>query len=101
MSSTQIPFNQSAYPKYNRQKKKFPAYFIEKLNQAENDVAQDPLIGEEKTGTLKGIWVYKFKALDLLVLLAYQVDQKAREVIFVAIGGHENFYRDLEQYLRG
>lgn len=100
MSSAQKPFKQSAYPKYNRQKKKLPAYFIEKLNQAENDVAQDPLIGEEKTGTLKGIRVYKFKVLDLLVLLAYQVNQEAGEVIFVAIGGHENFYRDLEKYLK-
>ncbi|MFH1504146.1 MAG: type II toxin-antitoxin system RelE/ParE family toxin [Candidatus Omnitrophota bacterium] len=93
------PYSQSAYPKYNRLKKKFPAYFIKKLNEAEDDAALKLLIGEEKTNALKGIRVYKFKVLDLIVLLAYQVNQKQKEVIFVAVGGHENFYRELQQYL--
>ncbi|MCK4423125.1 MAG: type II toxin-antitoxin system RelE/ParE family toxin [Candidatus Omnitrophica bacterium] len=39
--------------------------------------------------------------LDLLILLAYQVNKEEQEVIFVAVGGHENFYKDLKQYLKG
>ena len=61
----------------------------------------DPFIGVEKTGTLRGIRIYKFKAFDQLILLAYEVDMVGRDVIFIAVGGHENFYRDLEQYLKG
>ena len=94
-------YHQNAYPKYNRQKKKYPPIFREKLNEAEDQVALSPEIGEEKTGELKGIRVYKFKILDLLILLAYQVNKEEQEVIFVAVGGHENFYKDLKQYLKG
>ena len=70
-----------------------------KLNEAEEQVAIDPSIGEEKKGDLKGIQVYKFKVLDQQILLAYQVNKDKREVVFVACGGHESFYRDLKQYL--
>ena len=63
-------------------------------------MALNPGIGEEKRADLEGIRVYKFKVLDLLVLLAYQVNTKKKEVTFVAVGGHENFYRDLKEYLK-
>ncbi|MBU1127765.1 MAG: type II toxin-antitoxin system RelE/ParE family toxin [Candidatus Omnitrophica bacterium] len=99
MSLTQ-PYQQSAYPKYNRVKKKFPALLRKKLNEAEDHASIDPSIGEEKKGDLKGIWVYKFKVLDQQILLAYQVSKDKREVIFVACGGHENFYRDLKEYFK-
>lgn len=93
-------YKQSAYPKYNRVKKKFPPVMIKKLGMVEDQVALHPMIGEEETGELNGIWVYKFKMFDLLVLLAYEVDRKNKEVIFVAVGGHENFYRELKNYLK-
>ena len=93
------PYQQKAYPKYNRIKKKFPPLLKEKLNEVEYQIALDPLIGEEKTGALKGVRVYKFKVFDQENLLAYQVNKDKKEVIFVAIGGHENFYRDLKRYL--
>ena len=93
------PCKQSAYPKYNRIKKKFPDVLRKELNKAEDQVARDPSIGEEKKRDLKGIHVYKFKVLDQQILLAYRVNKNKREVIFVACGGHENFYRDLKEYL--
>lgn len=98
MSSKQH-YQQSAYPKYNRIKKKFPTLLRKKLNQAEDHVAADPSIGEEKKEDIKRIRVYKFKVLDQQILLAYQVAKNKREVTFVACGGHENFYKDLKQYL--
>jgi len=94
------PYQQKAYPKYNRIKKKFPPFFREKLNEAEDKVAIDPSIGEQKTGGLRGIRVYKFNLFDQEILLAYELDKNNKEVIFVAVGGHENFYKDLKQYLR-
>ena len=70
------------------------------LNEAENEIAINPSIGEEKRGDLKGMRVYKFKVFDQQILLAYQVDKDKKEVIFAAAGGHENFYRDLKEYLK-
>ncbi|MFO7828657.1 MAG: type II toxin-antitoxin system RelE/ParE family toxin [Bacteroidales bacterium] len=93
-------YKQSAYPKYNRIKKKFPLLFRKKLNEIEDKIAINPLIGEEKKIDLKGIRIHKFKLLDQQILLAYQVEEDKKEVIFVAVGGHENFYRDLKNYLK-
>lgn len=98
MNSVQ-PYQQKAYPRYNRVKKKFPPIFRQKLTEAEDAIALNPLIGEEKIGDLVGIRVYKFKLFDQQILLAYQIDESKKEVIFTAVGGHENFYRDLKQYL--
>ena len=98
--SPSLSYQQSAYSRYNWIKKKFPALFREKLNEVEDEIAINPSLGEEKRGDLKGIWVYKFKSIDQQILLAYQVDKDKKEVVFVAVGGHENFYKDLKQYLK-
>lgn len=87
-----MPYRQKAYPRYNRIKKKFPPLLRNKLNEAEDRIAAEPLLGEEKTGDLKGIRVYKFKVFDQHILLAYQLNRDKKEIIFVAVGGHENFY---------
>jgi mRNA-degrading endonuclease RelE of RelBE toxin-antitoxin system len=93
-------YNQLAYPKYNRIKKKLPPLLVKSINKAENEIAKNPSIGTQKHGDLKGLYVHKFKPFDQKLLLAYEVNNKKREVIFIAIGGHENFYRDLKQYLK-
>ena len=93
-------YTQLAYPKYNRIKKKFPPLLVSFINDAENEVAKNPSLGIQKHGDLKGIHVYKFTPVDQELLLAYEVYNKKEEVIFIAIGGHENFYRDLKQYLK-
>jgi len=98
--SSSLPYQQNAYPRYNRIKKKFPRLLRKKLNKVEDEIAFDPSLGKEKGGDLKGIRVYKFKAFDQQILLAYQVNKDKKEVIFVAVGGHENFYRDLKKYLK-
>lgn len=94
------PYEQKAYPAYNHTKKRFPSFFRKRLNEAEDEIAIDPFIGEEKAGDLKGIRVYKFKIFDQQILLAYQIDSHRKVVMFMAVGGHENFYRDLKRYLR-
>lgn len=94
-----LSYQQNAYPRYNRIKKKFPPLLRKKLNEAESEIAENPLLGEEKTGDLKGVRVYKFKVFDQQILLGYQIDKDKKEITFTAVGGHENFYRDLKEYL--
>lgn len=43
--------------------------------------------------------VYKFSHERLTHLLAYRVQTRSRQVQFLAVGPHENFYRDLQRRL--
>jgi len=61
-------------------------------------IAADPLIGEEKKGDLRGIFIYKFKIKSIQYLLSYRITKTALELIM--IGPHENYYRDLNGYLK-
>lgn len=60
-------------------------------------IAQDPGIGEQKKGDLKGVIVYKFKMVGQITLLAYSYDQDALTLRLLGLGSHENFYRDLKR----
>lgn len=59
-------------------------------------IVKDPKIGTEKKGGLAGVFVYKFKVQKQEILLAYEWDSKTR--LLMALGVHENFYRDLKKY---
>jgi mRNA interferase RelE/StbE len=61
-------------------------------------IAVNPSIGEEKKGDLKKIFVHKFKIRTLEYLLSYRLNGKDLELIM--LGSHENYYRDLKQYLK-
>lgn len=52
-------------------------------------------LGEEKKGDLKGVFVYKFLMQHQEMLLAYEWDPVQR--VLLAMGVHENFYRDLKR----
>ena len=43
--------------------------------------------------------IHKFGFLGGLYLLPYEVDEGAKLIYIYAVGGHENFYRDLKEYL--
>ena len=58
-------------------------------------IVPDPLVGEVKRGDLAGVYVYKFKSQNQLVLLAYEFDPKTRHLLL--LGSHENFYRELKR----
>ena len=81
---------------FARQKKKLKKNRIQALDNAIREICQDPLIGVEKKGDLKGVFVYKFKILRQEYLLAYEWNVRTRTLI--ALGVHENFYRDLKKY---
>lgn len=81
-------------PAFKRAYKKLHPNQIKPVNEAIEAIVKNPKIGEEKKGDLSGIFVYKFKMHHQLMLLAYEWDPKTR--ILLALGVHENFYRDLK-----
>ncbi|MBU4371511.1 MAG: type II toxin-antitoxin system RelE/ParE family toxin [Syntrophaceae bacterium] len=68
------------------------------LDQEVRKIAQNPSIGEEKKGDLTGVFVHKFKTETTQYLLAYR--KIGQDLELVMIGPHENYYRDLKQYLK-
>ena len=59
-------------------------------------IIANPFIGTQKKGDLSGVYVYKFPMVRQQVLIAYEYDQNIIRIIFLDIGSHENFYRDLK-----
>lgn len=66
------------------------------LDEAVQAVASDPMIGEMKVGDLSGVRVHKFKMVGQLTLLAYTWQDEILTLTLLALGTHENFYRDLK-----
>ncbi|MEM0941569.1 MAG: type II toxin-antitoxin system RelE/ParE family toxin [Bacteroidota bacterium] len=66
------------------------------LDDAIKAIIDDPYIGQEKKGDLSDIRVYKFKMVKQLTLLAYNYKEQTITLTLLALGSHENFYRDLK-----
>jgi len=82
-------------PSFGRAVKKMKAKQKEALWEAVKSIQDDPFVGEEKRGDLKGVWVHKFKIKTQLFLVAYVFDDS--HLTFIYFGTHENFYRDLKR----
>lgn len=67
------------------------------LDAAVRAIAADPELGDAKVGDLAGISVYKFKMAKQLALLAYSYEGETITLTLLALGSHENFYRDLKR----
>jgi len=87
----------SQSPFFERKKKRLTREEIAVLDDEIRRICEAPEIGETKKGDLTGVSVHKFKVCDRLFLLAYEFDEK--EILLLALGAHENFYRDLKRYL--
>ncbi len=61
-------------------------------------IIENPSVGEEKKGDLRGVYIHKFKIKTIQCLLSYRVINGGLELIM--IGPHENYYRDLKSYLK-
>lgn len=85
-------------PRFTRTKKRLPPKVQLETDEAIKKVVADPFVGEAKTGPLAGMRVYKFKVGPQKMLLAYRFDAKTATIEAWAIGPHENFYRDLQNY---
>ena len=75
--------------------KKLHANFRSVVNEQIKLLMQNPDIGEEKKQDLQGVFVHKFKFNDLIYLIAYTFDTSS--LTLLALGTHENFYRDLKR----
>lgn len=67
------------------------------LDNAIKALMSDPLLGQLKKGDLAFLRVYKFKMAKQLTLLGYSYENGAVVLELIALGSHENFYRDVKQ----
>jgi len=83
---------------FEKKAKKLPKREKEILDQEISKIANNLSVGDEKKGDLKGIFVHKFKVKTMMYLLAYRIIENDLELIM--LGPHENYYRDLKNYLK-
>ena len=83
---------------FERKVKKFTKPQKKKLDSEIKKIIDNPSIGTEKKGDLRKVYIHKFKIHTLQYLLAYRFNKKNLELIM--IGPHENYYRDLTNYLK-
>ena len=67
------------------------------LDRAVKKIINDPMLGQAKKGDLLGVSVYKYKHSTNLLLLAYRHKNSENELVLLADGSHENYYRDLKK----
>ena len=83
---------------FERKVKKFTKREKIKLDEQVRNIIDDPLIGSEKKGDLRGVYVHEFKLQTVQYLMAYRFVGEDLELVM--IGPHENYYRDLKSYLK-
>jgi len=83
---------------FERRIKKFSKAQKLELDDQIKQIVEDHLIGTEKKGDLRGIYIHKFKIKTIQYLLAYRLVDENLELIM--IGPHENYYRDLKKYIK-
>lgn len=77
-----------AYKKLHRQQRA-------DADEAVAAIVANPAVGEPKKGDLAGVFVYKYKSQQQLMLLAYEYDPGTRMLLL--LGSHENFYQKLKR----
>ncbi|EKO3774362.1 type II toxin-antitoxin system RelE/ParE family toxin [Vibrio metschnikovii] len=68
------------------------------LDNAVKALIEDPLSCEQKKGDLSFLRVYKFKMVKQLTLLGYSYQDGTVTLELIALGAHENFYRDIKMF---
>ena len=56
-----------------------------------------PSLGEQKKGGLTFLHIYQFKMNKQLTLLGYRFDGGTLTLELIALGSHENFYRNVKR----
>jgi mRNA interferase RelE/StbE len=83
---------------FERKVKKFTKREKNTLNEQIQRIIDNPFIGSEKKGDLRGVYVHKFKLQTVQYLMAYRFVGEDLELVM--IGPHENYYRELKSYLK-
>lgn len=84
-------------PTFKRAIKRLHKSQKQELDKAVRVIASDPSCGEAKVGDLAGVQVFKFRMNSNLILLAYEYFESDDVLKLLALGSHENFYRDLKR----
>ncbi len=80
---------------FERKVKKFGKQEKKALDKQIFKIAENPSVGTEKKGDLRGVYVHKIKIKNTQYLLSYRFVGADLELIM--IGPHENYYRDLKK----
>ncbi len=83
---------------FGRKVNKFTKQEKKSLDKQILKIADNPAIGSEKKGDLRGVYVHKFKIKNTQYLLSYRFAEENLELVM--IGPHENYYRDPKSYLK-
>ena len=83
--------------RFSRPYKRLNKLQLVALHQAMDVVIKNPKVGEQKTGDLARLLVYKFKIGKEEWLLGYSVNSIKKSLTWHAVGQHENSYRDLKR----
>jgi mRNA-degrading endonuclease RelE of RelBE toxin-antitoxin system len=84
---------------FEKKAKKLNAKEKYELDNEIREIIDNPSIGSEKKGDLRGIFVHKFNLQNQMYLLAYRVI-KDESLELIMLGPHENYYRDLKTSLK-
>ena len=84
-------------PTFKKTVKKLKASQKKELDNAVKELMAKPTLGEQKKGDLAFLRVYKFKMSKQLTLLGYSFDDGALILELMALGSHENFYRNIQR----
>ncbi|WP_299200467.1 type II toxin-antitoxin system RelE/ParE family toxin [uncultured Amphritea sp.] len=82
---------------FSKAVKKLKANQKKDLDSAVKQLQMTPEAGEQKKGDLAYLRVYKFKMVSQLTLLGYSFEEGELTLQLIALGSHENFYRDLKR----
>ena len=86
-------------PTFKKAVKKLKANQKKDLDGAIRELMIDPFLGLQKKGDLSFLRVYKFKMNKQFTLLGYSYDDGVFTLELIALGSHENFYRDAKRIL--
>ena len=81
-------------PTFKKIVKKLKSNQKKELGNVIKTLIENPTLGDQKKGDLAFLRVYKFKMNKQLTLLGYSFDDGKLVLELMALGSHENFYRN-------
>ena len=84
-------------PTFKKAVKKLKPSNKKELDTAIKSVMAEPTVGEQKNGDLSFLRVHKFKMNKQMALLGYSLNDGTLTLELMALGSHENFYRDVKR----
>ena len=84
-------------PSFKKTVKKLNPNQKHDLDAAIRLIVAEPSLGERKKGDLSFLRVHKFKMAKQVSLLGYSYEDGSITLELIALGAHENFYRDVKR----